>query len=235
MWINNKFKILQTIGEATEDIEFLVRQAIACAMDNRWQEAIRINQKILLVKKGDIEALNRLAQAYCRLGHSQKAQKNYKRVLEIDPFNLIAHKNLDKLTKSRGITNGHNGQTPPTNLTRIFLCEPGRTKLISLLNLAPPQILAGLNCGDRVILNPKKHAVTVTTIDGTYLGALADDLAHRLLYLITEGYQYEAYVKCATTKQLTVFIKETKRSPKFANQPSFQISPNQLHQEETFI
>lgn len=205
-----------------DHLETLARMAIFNALENHWADAIKINQKILTVDKNNIQALNRLAQALFRLGHFQKAQNTYKKVLEIDPVNIIARRNLERLTKSNG-NGGANGHTP-ANLASVFLFEPGKTKLLNLLNLAPPQILATLNCGDQLVINPKRHAITIATPDGTYLGALPDDLAHRLINFITEGNKYEVYVKCVTTKILTVIIKEVQRSPKYANQPSFQFS-----------
>jgi len=76
-------------------------------------------------------------------------------------------------------------------------------------------------------MNLKRHGIGIATNDGQYLGALPDDLAHRLLTYISGGNKYSVFVKYATTKNLTVFIKEIERSTKFVNQPSFQtISKN---------
>lgn len=214
-----------------QDVELLAQAAILTAMESRWNEAAKINQKILQTHKDNVEALNRLAQALKRLGEPQKAEKTYRRVLEIDAHNIIAKKNLEKISKSNG--NGHtNGQSANVNLSQIFIYEPGKTKLINLINLAPPTILATLDCGDELDMNLKKHAVSVTTKDGTYLGALPDDLAHRLITFISYGNRYETYVKCASTKILTVLIKEIARSAKFINQPSFQSNFNPTAQNE---
>lgn len=210
-----------------EDIDILTQFAIEAALTSDWNEATKINQKILEASKDNIEALNRLAKAQCSQGEIVKAQKTYKKVLEIDPYNIIAQKNLEKLSKVTEPKNGnsnHNGneKTKTPNLSTVFLFEPGKTKVINLLNLAPPCVLAILNCGDRVEMNLKKHSICITTSDGTYLGALPDDLSHKLLTYIAGGNQYEAYIKYATIKMLTVYIKEVKRSQRFINQPSFQ-------------
>ncbi len=210
--------------KAVTDTKLLVQYAITAALSADWGEATKINRKILKVEKDDIEALNRLAKAHIALGNHQKAQKIYKQVLTIDPYNLIARKNSEKIGKSDGKNhhNGsHNGQAPAINLSAIFLFEPGKTKIVNLLNLAPPAILCTLNCADKVTINPKKHAVSIASLEDVYLGALPDDLAHRLISFIAGGNQYEAYVKCVTTKILTIFIREVYRSEKFFNQPSF--------------
>lgn len=209
----------------------LAQAAILAALGSRWQEAITLNKRIISVEKDNVEALNRLARAYYFLGETNKSQKYYRRVLELDPYNIIAIKNLDKLAKSnRGmynndhVLNGNSLGQPDTaqKVSQIFLYEPGKTKLVTLLNLAPPATLATLSCSQQVYLNPKNHAITVLDYQRIYLGAFPDDLAHRLISLISQGYKYEAYVKCATTKMLAIFIKEVERSSKFAAQPSFQ-------------
>lgn len=214
----------------------LAQAAIVAALASKWQEAVELNEQIILREKDNVEAMNRLARANYFLGETQKAQKLYKQVLALDPYNVIALKNLDKIEKTanphsdRTVKNGllQNGMesvinhSPAvTNLSQIFLYEPGKTKVVNLLNLAPPTVLATLSCGDQVFLNPKNHSITVLNNQGIYLGAFPDDIAHRLLTLITGGNQYEAFVKCATLKMLTIFVREIKRGPKFAAQPSF--------------
>lgn len=224
-----------------EDPESLTQTAIGAALAQEWHQAVKINKKILSGQKDNVEALNRLARAHACLGETPRAAKIYKKVLEIDPYNIIALKNIEKLSKTNGMdmeTNssprGEAGLTAHVNLSQVFLCEPGKTKLVNLLNLAPPTILATLNCGDQVKINPKNHGITVTNDSGTYLGAFPDDLAHRLLSLISGGNQYEAYVKSAGLKLLTIFIRETERSQKFANQPSFQAqNSNYFDQDAT--
>lgn len=226
---------LSTGVKNPENPAVLVQAAIAAALTSRWQEAVKINGKILTNDRGNVEALNRLARAYSCLGQTRKAQNLYKKVLDLDPFNIIALKNVEKLAKSNNHGNGHTngsprfaGKTSQSDLNgeiiylpQLFLDEPGKTKLVNLLNLAPPTILATLSCGEQLQLNPKNHALTVSSRDGTYVGAFPDDLAHRLLAFISGGNEYEAYVRSSTTKSLIIFVRETKRSNKFGNQPSF--------------
>ena len=128
--------------------------------------------------------------------------------------------------------NGHLPASPSVNLSGVFLYEPGKTKIVNLLNLAPPQVLSSINCGDQVLINPKNHAITVSTNDGTYIGAFPDDLAHRLISLILGGNRYEAFAKSVTTKILSILIRETYRSEKFTNQPSFATKNTSYFEED---
>lgn len=237
---------MHTNGRTTPmaNLEVLAQAAITAALTNNWPEAVKINKKIVTHQNNDVEALLRLARAMTCLGQTPKAQRIYKKVLAIDPYNLIAIKNLEKLAKTKrsfasqngnGANHNGNGKTvisADLNITQVFLYEPGKTKTVNLLNLASPQVLATLSCGDPVNLNPKNHAITITSLDDTYLGAFPDDLAHRLIALIAAGNKYHAYIKSTTTKILTVFIKETERSSKFANQPSFQSKNGSFFEEE---
>ncbi|KKS83877.1 MAG: hypothetical protein UV59_C0030G0005 [Candidatus Gottesmanbacteria bacterium GW2011_GWA1_43_11] len=214
--------------EGVTNTDLLSQLAIDSALSANWQDAVKINEKILKLDTQNVEALNRLARALCCLGHMSKANKTYQKALEIDPYNVIAKKNQEKICKLKGelkpeengFTNGNN-HMDIQNLSAIFVFEPGKTKVINLLNLASPSILATLSCGDKVIITAKKHSITIAKEDGTYLGALPDDLSFKLIGLITGGNKYEVYVKYATTKSLTIFIRETERSAKFTNQPSF--------------
>lgn len=217
--------------ENTEDTILLAKMAADAALLSNWQEAIQINQKILKNNQEDVEALNRLARAQVCSGEIEKAQKTYKKVLELDPYNIIANKNVNRINLSNGHTNGKN-IILSQNLSSLFLSEPGKTKVVGLLNLAPPTVLAVLNYGEEVHLNAKSHAVAVTTLEGVYIGALPDDIAHKLIAFISGGNKYEAFVKSVTPKILTIFIRETERSQKFTNQPSFQANPISYFESE---
>lgn len=210
------------------NVEILSRLATQAALSCNWEEAAKINEKILHLQPNHIEALNRLARAQLCLGSIEKAQKTYKKVLTLDPYNVIAMKNFEKLEKS----DGNQTLTKPKNIVsdfaNLFISEPGKTKVINLLNLAQPSVLANISYGEKLIMNAKSHSITIATTDGIYLGALPDDLAHRLISFLNGGNKYDAYVKAISPKMLTVFIKETSRSEKFINQPSFQNTTPQL-------
>lgn len=230
-----------------KDLDMLTQLAIDAALNSNWQQAEKINQKILSMSSKNVEALNRLARAQTCAGEIDKAQKTYKKVLDIDPYNIIAKKNVEKLSKvnsksasksngyyaSKGSTSGHTNTL--TNLSSVFLFEPGKTKVISLLNLASPSILGLLNCGDKVEILSKKHSVCITSTEGVYLGALPDDISHKIIFYISGGNKYEAYVKLATPKTLAIFLREVERSAKFTNQPSFQDSNQYFEDKEALV
>ena len=92
---------------------------------------------------------------------------------------------------------------------------------MTLTNLASSEILSTVNIGDPVILHPKKHSIEIRDQNNTYLGALPDDIAFRLIKLLKYGNTYRVNIKNIAKNNITVFLSEIKRGKRFANQPSF--------------
>lgn len=200
----------------------LPQRAIKSALAQNWKEAIRLNQELVSLNSQDVAALNRLAYAYLKSGSIPSAKTTYKKVLKIDKYNPIALKNLKWLTNltRNDIQNDPSASPSPT----IFLEEPGKTKIVSLVNPAPFRILCNIMTAQQVVLHPKKHTIEVRTSQGVYIGALPDDLSHRLLRFITAGNTYDAYVKNVQKNVVSVFMRELKRSQKYLHYPSFSLS-----------
>jgi len=192
-------------------------QAIQIALTGNWDEAIAINEEILKEEPTDIDTLNRLAFAYTATGKLKAAKETYQKVLEIDSANPIAQKNLKKLTNvsATKIT------VTKTISTNMYLEESGKTKIVSLVNTAPAQVLRTLQVGQSVQLSIKRLKIFVQNEQKTFIGMLPDDLGKRLIKFMEGANEYTAYVKAATDHDVVIFLKETKRSAKFKNQPTF--------------
>lgn len=214
----------------------LTAQALNAAANCLWSEAVNFNLGILKENKNDTEALNRLAHAYKELGQIKESQIAYRKVLKLDRFNPIAVKNLkflEALPKNLKKTQANSNSVTPKNFYETFLEEPGKTKIVSLINLAPFSVLLGLSCGSRANLAVKRRAVIVSDPAGSYLGALPDDLSAKLMKLINGGNRYEVFIKTVAKKTLTVFIRELSRAQRFKNQPSFPVTgANHLYHED---
>lgn len=200
--------------------------AIAAALSLDWQKALDINNKILSECPDDVDCLNRIGKAYMEMGDFKKAALTFKQVLKLNKYDPIATRNLARVQnspapKKNSHSDGHAPQNPTSRLLVSFLEEPGKTKVISLVNLAPTKTLLSLNNAYPIQLISKRHTVFVEGMTGNYLGALPDDIAHRLLVLIKGGNKYEGFVKSCSKNALTVFLKETFRAKKFHNTPSF--------------
>lgn len=196
-------------------------QAIQTALTGDWEAAIKINKELLGQNPKDVEALNRMGLAYMILGKSKSARDTYQKVLIIDPLNSIAIKNLKKISTN----SKNNGENIIIQVNNIFLEEPGKTKIVELINLAQSEILLTLQTGQSVGLSIKRLKVFISQGE-KYIGVLPDDIGKRLIRFINGGNKYEAYVKSTSHQGVTIFIRELKRASKFKDQVSF------LHQIE---
>lgn len=201
--------------------EKLEEQAIKAALSSNWQEAVELNQEILKRFPEDIDVLNRLGYAFFKLGKIKEARRFFKKVLKINRYNPVASKNLIRLKKIKKIEPQKEGASvSPT----LFLEEPGKTKIITLVKIASQKVLSSLSIGQPVIFNPKRYSIEVRTKDKTYLGTIPDDLSFRLIRLIKNGYKYQGFVKNVKENFLSIFLREMKRGPKLKGQPSFATS-----------
>lgn len=209
--------------DSTPQSSNLSKLAIDACLDCKWNEAIKLNKQIIKVDPGNVDALNRLAKSYMELGKFNLARKFYAASLECDPYNPIASKNLKiiKSFKKNGngeapLPNGHNRISPS-----LFLQEPGKTKIVSLLKVAEPQKLSKAFCGMMVEMLIKNRKITIVDSGGGYLGVLPDDVSHNIMRLLTGGNKYEIYIKAIKVNGLSILIREVFRSKRFKNQPSF--------------
>ena len=77
-------------------------EAIALAMQSRWGEAVAVNKSIIEIFPDDADAYNRLGKAVTQLGRYAEAREAYSRAFEIEPNNIIAKKNLNRLSHLEG-------------------------------------------------------------------------------------------------------------------------------------
>ena len=205
----------------------LKNQAIQNALTGDWQNAILCNQQILDENPEDIDTLNRLAFAFASVGNNKQAKNLYQKVLSLDIKNPIATRNLKRLVAQNG-----KSTVQPIQMSNTFIEEPGKTKVVEVINIADQKVISPLRSGETVTLSVKRMKIFVLDSAKQYLGMLPDDIGRRLIKFMEGGNQYEAYVKTAANHKLIVFIKETKRAKKFENQPSFL---NTLSDKSKFV
>lgn len=198
-------------------------QAIQAALSSNWEEALRLNELILETEPNNTDALNRLARSHFELGDLSKSKKFYEQALKIDPYNQIASKFLVRIDayQKKGVKHEAGAHQHVSIDPSSFIEEPGKTKLVNLIKVAEPQRLFLLSSGEMVKIVAKNRSISVVDQSDRYLGALPDDVAHRLLRFIKGGNKYQAYIKTIKANGLSVLVKETYRSAKFKNQPSF--------------
>jgi len=192
----------------------LKSQAIQTALVGDWDNAIALNQKILNQEPKDIDTLNRLAFAYLSLGDTKEARNIYQKVLSLDTKNPIAIRNLKRL-------NEVNYKKENCQINNLFIEEPGKTKIIELINLADKKIISHIRSGEKIALCIKRMKIFAIDQNNKYIGMLPDDLCRRLIKFINGGNKYEAYARTIDSNKISIFIRELKRVKKYKNQPSF--------------
>lgn len=199
--------------------------AITAALSQNWKDAIRINLLLLKEVTSDIASLNRLGYAYVQSGQINLAKTAFQKVMKLDPYNQIALKQIKKLMamkkkSTKPMTISSSLRVSPLS----FLEEPGKTKIVAGVNLAPVETISGLSPGMEVSLKPKNHCVEVRSQEGNYIAALPDDISFKLIKLIASGYRYQTVIKSVEKKSLVVILREIVRGKRFADQPSFTTS-----------
>lgn len=192
----------------------LAQQAVALAMQSRWQEAAETNSRIIELMSTDAEAHNRLGKAYTELGRIAEARSAYQQAVEADPANLIAQRNLDRLSRineseAAEIARKATQKLDPT----FFMEETGKTGLTVLLDVGDGAVLATLTAGDKISLAQRDGHLVATTTEGVYIGRVEARLAARLVRLMSSGNQYEAGVVGVDREAVRVIIRETLQSP----------------------
>lgn len=199
--------------------------AIAAALSQNWKDAIRINLLLLKEVTSDIASLNRLGYAYIQNGQIRLSRTAFQKVMKLDPYNQIALKQIKKLMAMKKNATKPMAISSPLRVSPLsFLEEPGKTKIVAGVNLAPVETISGLSPGMEVTLKPKNHCVEVRSRQGNYIAALPDDISFKLLKLIASGYHYQTIIKSVEKKSLIMILRETTRGKRFSDQPSFTTS-----------
>ncbi len=194
-------------------------EAIALAMQSRWEEAVGVNKSIIEMFPDDADAYNRLGKALTQLGRYAEAKEAYGHALEIEPNNSIAKRNLDRLA--------HLGRGKPIQKkskqlsSHLFIEETGKTEVTNLYQLASRGVLAKIAAGDPVQLKPKGQRLMVESTDGEYIGEVDPKLGLRLIKLMRGGNKYSAVITRISEDKGKVMIKEVFQHPSQAGRPSF--------------
>jgi tetratricopeptide (TPR) repeat protein len=196
------------------------KNAIALAMQGRWREAVAANQEIIESFPNDVDAYNRLGKAYMELGEYALAREAYTKAIELDSYNIIAQKNLRRLSylgEAAVTAEADSDKAKPEH----FIEETGKAGVVNLYRLAPREILAKIVAGDRVYLKINDSALAVENSRGEYLGQVEPRHAQRLIKLMEGGNKYAAAIVSSTEDKVSVIIREVYQDPSQAGQLSF--------------
>ena len=196
------------------------KQAIALAMQGRWREAVAANQEIIASFPNDVDAYNRLGRAYIELGEYSPAKEAYGRAIELDPYNVIAQRNLRRLSYLGEAVVGSEADSDRAE-PQHFIEETGKAGVVNLYHLAPRETLARMVAGDKVYLKVDGSGLTVENARGEYLGQVEPKHGQRLIKLMEGGNQYTAAIVSSAEDRVLVIIREVYQDPSQAGLLSF--------------
>ncbi len=199
------------------------QEAIVLAMQNRWQEAVAVNQSIIESFPTDIDACNRLGRAYMELGEFARAKEAYGRALELDPDNVIAQKNLHRLSLLPEFQKMPVKEERHDIAPNLFIGEMGKAGVVNLQDLAPQEVLAKVASGNRVYLKVRGQQLIVEDAQGGYLGQVEPQHGFRLAKLMEGGNEYAAAIVSLDNDRAKVVIREMFQHPSQIGRPSFPV------------
>ncbi len=216
----------------------LVEEARNSALEGNWLEAIDLNQGIIDRFPRDADAYNRLGRALLAVKRFSSSYDAYSGALKIDPANMIARRNLQRLELLRR-KHGSDDQVlteeelstsvPKTN---VFIEEVGKTWVDELVNPAPHEELADVSSGEQLQLVIEGERLIVYRDSGERLGEVEAKTAERLMELIAGGNRYEVYALGRSSSSLRIILREVFRDPRLATRVSF---PRQISYTRAYL
>lgn len=220
---------MQQEEERTRLSRKLSQEAIALAVQGRWEEAVSANNKIVARFADDVAAFNRLGRALIELGRFGEAEEAYRRTLEIEPGNSIASKNLERLKTWNGI-----GKIEPEKARTLgkdfFASTVGKTGIVALTGMTSVERLSDVGIGGVVTLRRRGQQVLAEDSSGGVLGELEPKHGVRLAKLIQGGNQYSATILATDEGGTQLLVREDYQTPALAGQASFPpTQPDRLY------
>jgi tetratricopeptide (TPR) repeat protein len=194
----------------------LIEAAREAALAANWAEAVEINRQLLERTPRDAEAQNRLGRALLELNDPTGALEAYTAALKIDPANIIARRNLQRLdllrhqaaSKKKTKKNKEDGGNHNIPRTNVFIEEVGKTWVDELVNPLPSLELADVSSGEQLEISVKNKRMYVSRHGGKRLGEVEVKTAERLIELMAKGNRYEAYALGLSGNSLRVILRE---------------------------
>jgi tetratricopeptide (TPR) repeat protein len=206
-----------------------VEEAIQLALESRWADALAVNQSLIERHGEDEDALNRIGKAFTELGQREEALASYSSSLRLNPLNLIAQKNVRKLTAMLESKGTVAGSAAPFDVD-LFTEEPGKSA-ITVLSAPSKSATVAIAPGDVVELYREGSTLRAQTSRGVSLGEVDTKIARRLVPLMETGNRYSAAVARLEDERVEIILRETYQAAENARKSSFPLAKGGRREE----
>jgi hypothetical protein len=217
----------------------LIELARRAALDGKWETAVQLNQQIIERSPRDADAYNRLGRALLEYRRVGAAHEAYSNALKIDPANMIARRNLQRLELVHHRRPGDDGAQEQEResiipRTSVFIEEVGKTWVDELVNPSPMDELADIYSGEQLQLTVEEGRLLVVRANGQRVGEVEAKTAGRMMEMMSSGNRYEVFALGLSAASLRVILREVFRDQKQAGRISFprQISATRAYLRE---
>ena len=207
----------------------LSREAISLALKGEWERAAEVNQLILDLFADDVDAMNRLGKALMELARYGEAREALDSVVSIAPYNIIAKKNLARLTLLENTPLPSRQARKAGSAPQLFIEESGKSGTTLLQKVATGQAVARIAPSDPTDLVVENNTIKVYTRDNEYLGQIEPKLGRRLIRLMHGGNKYDAAIIGVKHQGISIIIREIYRHRSLHNVCSFPTRTKEEH------
>ncbi|MHB8489432.1 MAG: BTAD domain-containing putative transcriptional regulator [Candidatus Dormibacteria bacterium] len=215
--------------ERVKPRSLFVDEAISLALESRWAEALAVNQALVERHGADEDTLNRIGKALTELGRREEALASYSGSLQINPLNLIAQKNVRKLTAMLESKSTAAGSAAAIDV-ELFTEEPGKSA-ITVLSAPSKSATVAIAPGDVVELYREGSTLRAQTSRGVSLGEVDTKIARRLVPLMETGNRYSAAVARLEDERVEIILRETYQAAENARKSSFPLAKGGRREE----
>ena len=206
----------------------LSREAISLALKGEWERAAEVNQ-LILDSFPDVDAMNRLSKVLMELARYGEAREVLDRVVGIAPYNIIAKKNLARLTQLEHTPLPSRQARKACSAPQLFIEESGKSGTTLLQKVATGQVVARIAPSDPTDLVVENNIIKVYTRDNEYLGQVEPKMGRRLIRLIHGGNKYDAAIIGVNNQGISIIIREIYRHRSLHDVCSFPTRTKEEH------
>ena len=206
----------------------LSRDAISLALQGEWERAAQVNQ-LILDSSADVDAMNRLGKALMELIRYGEAREVLDKVVSIAPYNIIAKKNLARLTQLENTPLTSRQVRKAGSAPQLFIEESGKSGTTLLQKVSTGQVVARIAPSESTDLVVENNTIKVYTRDNEYLGQIEPKLGRRLIRLMLGGNRYDSAIIGVNNQGIPKIIREIFRHRSLHNVCSFPTRTKEEH------